>query len=389
MASEYDFIPLSVPELRGNELTYLKECLDTNFVSSAGPFVERFERTVAGYVGTSCAVATVNGTAALHIALLVAGVKPGDEVLVPDLTFIAPVNAIRYAGAHPVFMDVTSDYWQMDPGKVVEFLDKECRADGGCLFNRQTGRPVKAILPVHILGHPVDMQPIVEAARRYGLPVIEDATEALGVKYHEAKVGALGDIACFSFNGNKIITTGGGGMLTTNNEEWARRAKYLTTQAKDDPVEYVHHEIGYNYRLTNLQAAVGVAQMERLDDYVRAKRAIAGRYEQGLAFVPGLTLPAEAPGSFSTFWLYTVLVDEAGYDMDSRALQKALAERHMQTRPLWTPIHTLRPYRDCQAYRIETADQVYRGALSLPCSVGLQEADQERVIAAIRGLIGL
>ncbi len=381
-------IPLSVPEMRGNELAYLRECIETNWVSYVGPFVTRFEDRMAKYVGTSHAVATNSGTAALHVALLVAGVKPGDEVLVPDLTFIAPANAIRYAGAFPVFVDVTPDHWQMDAGKVAEFLGKECRADGGRLRNHRTGRPVTAIMPVHLLGHPVDMQPIVDAARSHNLRVIEDATETLGGKYRGTMVGSLGDISCFSFNGNKIITTGGGGMLNTSNEEWARRAKYLTTQAKDDPIEYVHHEIGYNYRLTNLQAAVGAGQMENLDDYIRIKRDIAARYAKGLADVPGLTLPQEAPWAFSTFWLYTLLVDEARYGMDSRALQRALADRNIQTRPLWAPIHEQRPYRDCQAYRIETAPHIHRRALSLPCSVGLREDDQQRVIAAVRGLAG-
>jgi len=380
-------IPLSMPEMRGNELAYLRECIETNWVSYVGPFVTRFEEQMAKYVGTRHAVATNSGTAALHIALLVAGVKPGDEVLVSDLTFVAPVNAIRYAGAFPVFMDVTADHWQMDPAKVAEFLEKECHVADGRLRNRRTGRPVTAIIPVHILGHPVDMQPIVDAARRHGLKVIEDATEALGGKYRGTMIGALGDVACFSFNGNKIITTGGGGMINTDNEAWAQKAKYLTTQAKDDPIEYVHHEIGYNYRLTNLQAAVGVAQMENLDEYVRIKREIAGRYAKGLADVPGLTPPKEAPWALSTFWLYTVLVDEARYGMDSRALQRALAERNIQSRPLWAPIHTQRPYRDCQAYRIETTDRLYRDALSLPCSVGLTQADQERVIAAVRELV--
>ena len=380
------FVPLCAPELRGNEWMYIKECLDTNFVSSVGPFVDRFEHMVADYVGARYAVATNSGTAALHIALLVAGVRPDDEVLVSDLTFVAPVNAIRYVGAFPVFMDVTAEHWQMDPQKVETFLKEECAAVDGRLRNRRTNRLVTAILPVHILGHPVDIKPIADVARRYGLKVIEDATEALGAKCRGARVGAPGDIACFSFNGNKIITTGGGGMLTTNNEAWAQKAKYLTTQAKDDPIEYVHHEIGYNYRLTNLQAAVGVGQMENLDDYIRIKRGIAERYTKGLSDVPGLTLPTEAPWAFSTFWLYTVLVEEACYGMDSRFLQRALAERNIQTRPLWAPIHDQRPYRDCQAYRVEVVPRLHRQALSLPCSVGLRDADQQRVIDAVRDL---
>ena len=247
-------IPLCVPEIRGNEWKYVKECLDTNWVSSVGSFVDRFERMLADYIGTIHAVATTSGTAALHIALLVAGVQPDDEVLVPTLSFIAPANAIRYTGAWPVFIDSEPIYWQMDPEKVLDFLEKECRWQGESLLNKTTGRRVKAILPVHILGHPCDIDPIREAAQKYDLAIIEDATESLGAKYKGNMVGRLGDIACFSFNGNKLITTGGGGMIVTNDESWANRARYLSTQAKDDPIEYFHSEIGYNYRLTNISS---------------------------------------------------------------------------------------------------------------------------------------
>jgi perosamine synthetase len=237
-------IPLSVPEINGNEWEYVKECLDSNWVSSAGPFVERFEQMVADYVGTQHAVATVNGTAALHLALLVAGVQPDDEVLVPALTFIAPANAVRYAGAWPVFIDAEPAYWQMDAEKVMNFLEHRCAWANGELRNKNTGRRVRGILPVHILGHPCDMDPIVDLARKFRLVVIEDATESLGALYKERMVGHLGDVACFSFNGNKVITTGGGGMIVTDNEAWAERARYLSTQAKDNPVEYIHNEIG-------------------------------------------------------------------------------------------------------------------------------------------------
>jgi perosamine synthetase len=266
------FIPLCVPEIRGNEWDYIKECLDSNWVSSVGAFVDRFEGAVANYVGTEHAVATVSGTAALHIALLVAGVQPDDEVLVPTLSFIAPANAIRYVGAWPVFIDAEPIHWQMDPVKVQGFLENECRSQGGNLINRTTGRRVKAILPVHILGHPCDMDPILEVADRYELITIEDATESLGAQYKKRMAGKLGQIACFSFNGNKLITTGGGGMIVTDNQAWAERARYLTTQAKDDPIEYFHSEIGYNYRLTNIQAAMGVAQMEQIENFINQKK---------------------------------------------------------------------------------------------------------------------
>lgn len=374
------FIPLCVPAIQGNEWLYIKDCLDTGWVSSVGAYVDRFERELAAYVGTKYAVAVVNGTAALHIALLVAGVCPDDEVLVSTLTFIAPVNAIRYAGAWPVFMDTEPDYWQMDPQKVLEFLEKECSWQNGHLYNRSTGRRVKAILPVHILGHPVDLSLIIEAARKYNLVIIEDATESLGAQYKGHKVGCLGDIACYSFNGNKLITTGGGGMLVTNNEAWAYRAKYLTTQAKDDPVEFVHGDIGYNYRLTNIQAALGCAQLEQLETYIAAKRHIAATYTQALQDVPGIRPMPEAKWATSVFWLYTILVDEKKYGLDSRGLLSKLKQAGVQTRPLWQPAHLNQPYRDCIAYRCEVAPALKRDALSLPCSVNLSDSDQGYVI---------
>lgn len=375
-------IPLCEPEIRGNEWTYIKECLDTNWVSSVGPFVDRFEHLLATYVEAQYAVATVTGTAALHIALLVAGVQPDDEVLVSTLTFIAPANAIRYCGAWPVFIDAEPHHWQMDPEKVAAFLARECYWVNGALHNKTTRRRVKAILPVHILGHPVDMDPILCLARTYNLTVIEDATESLGARYKGRMVGHIGDIGCFSFNGNKTITTGSGGMIVTDNAAWARKAKYLTTQAKDDAVEYIHHEVGYNYRLTNLQAAMGCAQIERLDDYIAAKRRIAATYTAALHRIPGITPLPEAPWACSTFWLYTVLVDETRYGLDSRALMQCLAEDGIQTRPLWQPLHLSPAHRSGWQCPCPTAERLQRTALSLPCSVHLA-SDQHQVIAAM------
>ena len=379
-------IPLCVPEIRGNEWRYIKECLDTNWVSSVGPFVDRFERMMADYVGTKYAVATVNGTAALHIALLVAGIQPDDEVLVSTITFISPANAIRYVGAWPVFIDAEPEYWQMDPQKTVDFLEEECRWVNGQLYNKTTGRRVKAILPVHILGHPVDMDPILEVARKYDLVVIEDAAESLGAKYKGRMVGHLGSIACFSFNGNKIITTGGGGMIVTDNEVSARKAKYLTTQAKDDPLEYIHNEIGYNYRLTNIQAAMGCAQLELLDEYIAAKRRIAATYNESLRSMGGIAPMAEAPWAESIYWMYTVLVDESEYGMDSRALLRELADRGIQTRPLWQPLHLSAAHAGPLNPDLVVAEGLNRMGLTLPCSVGLPAAEQSRVIETITAL---
>ncbi len=378
------FIPLCVPVVRGNEWNYVKECLDTGWVSSVGSYVDRFEREMAARAGTPHAVATVNGTSALHIALLVAGVQPEEEVLVSTLTFIAPANAVRYAGAWPVFIDAEPDYWQMDPARVAEFLRERCERRGGVLRNRRTGRRVKAIIPVHILGHPVDLDPILALAREFDLAVIEDATESLGARYRGRPLGQLGDMACFSFNGNKIITTGGGGMITTASAEFAAKAKYLTTQAKDDPLEYEHHEIGYNYRLTNLQAAMGCAQLDQLDAYIEHKRDTARFYAEALADVPGISCMQQAPWAESIAWLFTIRVDAADFGIDSRALLRRLDVAKIQTRPLWQPMHRSLAHAGSEVVGGEVADALCRDCLSLPCSADISEAQRERVAEAIR-----
>ena len=382
------FIPLCVPHISGNEWEYVKDCLDTGWVSSVGSYVTRFEKMTADYVGTKHAVAAVSGTAALHTALLVAGVKPDDEVIVSNLSFIAPANAIRYCGASPVFVDVDPDYWQMDHRIVAEFLKTKCSVSQGVLVNKETGRRVRAVLPVHILGHPVDIDPILELAREYNLPVIEDATESLGAVYKDRKVGRLGDIACFSFNGNKLITTGGGGMIVTDNDEWAARAKYLTTQAKDDEIEYVHGSVGYNYRLTNVQAALGCAQIEQIEPFIEKKRAIAKRYEDAFRSVPGLSPMPRAAWADPVYWLYTILIDEATYGEDSRALMRRLAQNNIQARPLWQPLHRSPAHPAAQSCGGEVAERLNRKALSLPCSVGIEPHELESVIAVISGAHG-
>jgi len=377
-------VPLCVPEIRGNEWSYVKECLDSNWVSSAGPFVDRFERDLAAYVGTKHAVATCNGTAALHIALLIAGVQADDEVLVSTLTFIAPANAIRYVSAWPVFMDSESGYWQMDPQRVKDFLEKGCQWRNGELYNKVTGRHVKAILPVHILGHPVDMDAILEMGRKYNLAIIEDATESLGAKYYRRMVGHLGDVACFSFNGNKIITSGGGGMIVSDNETRLHRAKYLTTQAKDRPVEYIHNEVGYNYRLSNIQAAMGCAQLERINDFIAAKRRIAHNYYKGLKNVKGIIPMTEAPWANSIFWMYTILVKEEVFGIGSKKLMEMLAAEGIQARPLWQPLHQSKAHLGMAGHDCPVSQGLHRAALSLPCSAGLSEDHQNLVIDAIR-----
>ena len=376
-------IPLSVPLIEGNEWAYVKDCLDTGWVSSVGRYVGQFEEKVADYIGSKYAVACASGTAALHLALLVAGVGPGQEVILPALTFIAPANAVRYTGAFPVFIDVEPDFWQMDVPQLKEFLVNGCDFKNGKLINRKSKRQVTAIIAVHLLGHPVDMKGLMAVAREFNLTVIEDAAESIGAQYRKKNIGNWGDIACFSFNGNKIITTGGGGMLLTKNRLWGEKARYLSTQAKEDGPEYIHHEIGYNYRLTNIQAAVGLAQMERLDEFIDRKRRIARKYQEQLKGIRGLILPREAAGAFSTWWLYTVLLD-ATFGMDRSQLLTALQRRGIQTRPLWQPLPSLAPFKDCFAYKADVANALYARALSLPSSVGLTPAQQQTIVREIR-----
>ncbi len=385
---EEGFIPLCVPEIRGNAWRYVKECLDTGWVSSVGAYVTRLENDIAARLGGGLAVAFTSGTAALHVALMLAGVGAGDEVLLPSLTFIAPAFAVRYLGAWPVFCDVDPLYWQMDPAQVRGFLQEGCRRQGGQVINEATGRRVKALLPVDLLGHPADMDALMELAQEFGLTVVEDATESLGALYKGRPVGGLGHIGCLSFNGNKTITSGGGGMLVTGDARLAAKARYLSTQAKDDPLEYVHHQVGFNYRLSNIQAALGCAQLELLDEYVAAKRRIHQAYQEGLAGVPGLRLSALAPWAESACWLSTLEVDPAAYGMDSRALLKALHQRRIQTRPLWQPLHQSPALAGGHSLGCPVSERLHGQGLSLPSSVGLAPADQERVVAAIRQLAG-
>lgn len=378
------YIPLSVPLIGGNAAKYIQECLEQHWVSSAGKFVDAFEQDVARRANRRHGVACTSGTAAIHLGLIVAGVKPDDEVIVPALTFAAPAFAVRYLGAWPVFVDVDPDYWQLDPQRVRDFIERYCRWQNGALINTRSGRRVSAILPVDLLGHPADMDAILELARARGLAVIEDATESLGAGYRGAPVGDRADIACFSFNGNKVVTAGGGGVVVTNDQAMADRARHLSTQAKRDPVEYEHDEIGFNYRLTNLQAALGLSQLELLDEYVAKKRSIAARYTAAFSAIGGVRTMKQAPWAQSSFWLYTALFDPEAFGINSRALMRALAARRIQSRPLWQPLHRSDALKDARATAdAPVAERIAAMALSLPSSVGLTGTDQQKVIDAV------
>ena len=368
-------LPLLEPFFNGNEWKYVKECLDTGWVSSRGQFVEQFEKKVAQYTGAKYAVATVNGTTALHIAMLVLGIKPDEEVLVSNLAFVAPANAIRYCQAVPVLIDADPETWQMDVGKVKHFLEHECERQGKQVRNKRSGRNIRAILPVHVLGLACAMDRIVLLAREYGLHVIEDAAEGMGIKIDGVHVGTIGDIGVLSFNGNKIVTAGGGGMVLTNDSAKAEYAKYLSTQAKDDSIESIHNEIGYNYRLNNLQAAVGLAQLEQIDAFLEKKRKIAKYYEEKLRKITRISLMPSVKNIDSNFWLYTVLLRESTSLTERKEIVRMLNHRGIGSRPIWCPISDLPPYQDCQAYSIKNSPSLYRRGISLPSSVGLDESE--------------
>jgi perosamine synthetase len=383
-----EWIFLSTPSIRGQEWKYVKDCLDTEWVSSAGRYVEKFEKEICGFTGAKHGVACVNGTAALDAALRLIGVGEGDEVLVPTLTFVATVNAVRYTGARPVFMDCDR-FYNLDPEKTLEFLKRETKIKKGAVYNKKTGRRLAAVMPVHVFGNAANLQEVVSFCRHRNIKIIEDSTESLGSFYRAGEfkgvhTGLIGDIGCLSFNGNKIITTGGGGMILTNEENYARRGRYLTTQAKDDEVRFIHNEVGFNYRLTNLQAALGVGQMEKLPDFLRVKRENYLLYKKEIVKIPGLVL-AEVPDyADNNYWMYALQIDKKIYGEDREALMHRLNGKMIQTRPVWFLNHLQKPYRSCQSYRIENAVRLWEKTLNLPCSVHLTKAQIRKVIQALK-----
>lgn len=384
-----EFIPLSVPNLGGNELKYVSEAVETSWVSTAGPFVNRFEDALASYVGSSRAVACQSGTAGIHIALQVAGVQHDDEVIVPALTFIASVNPVHYLGAHPVFMDC-DDSLCMDPDKLERFLHEECEVRSGGLFDHVTGRRIAALVVVHVFGNMADMSRIVELCEAYGIPVIEDAAEALGTCYTEGAfaqrfAGTMADFGVYSFNGNKIVTTGGGGAIVARDPETLDHAKHLTTQAKSDPLYYEHDEVGYNYRMTNLQAALGLAQLEQLESFITVKHRNYQLYREAFNRDGRSLLLGFREGTRSNMWFYSLLT---GSRDDRDRLIKALGERKIQTRPIWGLISDQLPYRDCRTYLLDKAPWYRDRVVNLPCSTSLTEAQVNQVVEEVSTLIG-
>lgn len=381
------FIPLSVPNLKGKELEYVSHAVETEWVSTGGPYVTRFEEKIAEYVYSKGAVACQNGTAGLHIALEVCGVTNKDEVIVPTLTFIAAVNPVKYIGADPVFMDC-DDSLTMDTDKLMTFCKNECSFTDGKLINDKSHKQIKAIIVVHVFGNMADMEKIMEIADRYRLDVIEDATEALGTYYTQGKyegkhAGTIGKVGVYSFNGNKIITTGGGGMIVSDDEELLQRAKHLTTQAKSDELFYTHDEIGYNYRMTNLQAALGLAQLEQLENFIAIKKENYEAYKKGLSDMDNLKILTFKSGIRPNYWFYALYCDEK-YLLNRDEMIHYLASKKIQSRPIWGLVSDQKPYAESQTYRIENAQKYLNHIVNIPCSSNLKKDDVEYVIECIK-----
>ncbi len=362
---------LHEPSFRGNEWLYLKECLDSTFVSSVGKFVDRFEADLAGYTGAKYAVAVVNGTAALHIALKLAGVKPNDEVLVPALSFVATANAVAYCGATPHFVDSEASTLGVDASKLRDYLASKTEQRAGQCVNCSTGQVIRAVVPMHTFGHSVNLDGMLAVAHDFNLALVEDAAESLGSYYCGRHTGTFGLMGALSFNGNKTITTGGGGAILTDDSELARHAKHLTTTAKlPHPWEYRHDEIGYNYRLPNINAALGCAQLEQLPAILESKRHLFERYQAAFSSVPQVRMVAEPEGCLSNYWLQTLLLDENHANWRD-AILTATNDAKLMTRPAWNLLPELVPYRECPGMELPVAESLERRLINLPSSAFL------------------
>jgi perosamine synthetase len=373
-------IPLSLPNLAGKEWEYVKQCLDTGWISTAGSFVDRFEVEFAQYLEVDGAVSVVNGTAALHIALQLLGVESNDLVIMPNVTFVASANAISYIGASPLLMDIDQYSWQMDLDLLENFLATDCKLDSSSiLVHKETGRKISALMIVHVQGNICDMDRLLAICNDYKLPVLEDAAEALGAEYKGQFAGTLGDIGCFSFNGNKIMSTGGGGMIVSQNSEHLKRAKHLTTTAKRDSLTYFHDEVGYNYRLVNVLAALGVAQLEQLDSFIDSKIKTARYYRDNLKGIGDIGFQLAQDGVKSNEWLFTIT------SSSMQELLDYLNVNGVMSRPFWIPMNQLPMYsNNIYINHRDVSASVHSSALSIPCSTNILESDLAKVVSTIK-----
>lgn len=383
-------IPLSVPNFKGNELAYITNAIETEWVSTGGAYIDQFEKEIAQYLNVGSAVACQTGTSGLHLALILSGVQADDEVIVPTLTFIATVNPVKYLLAHPIFMDC-DDSLCMDMNKLREFCENECYLEEGKLINRSTGRHIKTVIVVHVFGNMADMWALMDIANQYHLKVIEDATEALGSyytdgPYQDKYAGTIGNIGVYSFNGNKIITTGGGGMIVSSEPDALKKAKYLSTQAKDDPANFIHGDVGYNYRMTNVQAALGVAQLEQLEHFINIKKENYFTYRNKINNqIEGLKLLDFRKNIRPNYWFYSLYIEDTDRYSRDQIIQY-LKNENIQSRPLWGLIHKQKPYLETQSYKIDKAYNYQDRIVNIPCSSNLSTNDVDIVLEKISAI---
>jgi|TARA_Y100000294_G_scaffold29021_1_gene24436 aminotransferase in exopolysaccharide biosynthesis len=389
-------INLHEPLIVGNEKKYIKNCLENNWVSSAGKYVNIFERKIAKYTKVKYAVACINGTSALQLSLKLVGVKKDDEVIVPSITFIAPVNAIHYNGAKPIFMDCDK-YYTIDENKTINFINKETititkNLSGqkkNVTFNKKTRKRISAIIIVHVFGNAAKFSNLINLCKKKNIALVEDAAESIGTfynsnKYNKKHTGTIGNVGCLSFNGNKIITTGGGGMILTNNKKIAQRAKYLTTQAKDNSIYSIHNEVGYNFRLTNIQAALGLAQLELLPKYIQKKQSIHKRYKKIINTINNLSISDSPDFATSNYWLNILEISKKLTKKKLSKLINYLKKNGIEVKPLWYPNHLQKKYKDCQKYKIKNINKIYLNRLCLPSGVGLTNKQQNFICKKLK-----
>ncbi len=381
------FIPLSVPHISGNEWKYIKDCLETNWVSSTGKYVDLFEKKIEQYTKAKYAIACINGTSALHISLILSGVSRNDEVIVPTISFIAPINAINYCNAKPVFMDVDDNY-TIDIKKTIEFLNTKTIFKNGVTINKKTKRKILAVIVVHVYGRSVLLDELLQVCKRKNISIIEDSAESLGNFFEKGinknkHVGTIGKFGCLSFNGNKIITSGGGGMIVTNNKILAQKAKYLTTTAKDNTIEFVHNEVGYNYRLTNIQAALGLAQLEKINQYLKKKELIYLNYKKFIGQNNKLFFKEIPKFASSNHWLNLVEFIDCNTKKNLLKKIEVFKKNKIEVRPIWQLNHLQKVYKNCEKYKISNATILVNRTLCLPSSVSLTTKDIKRVVAII------
>ena len=382
-------IPLSVPNLKGNEKKYLKKCISTEFVSSVGEYVTIFEKNISKFTKAKYAVACSSGTTALHLALRAISIEKDDEVIVPSMSFIATVNPVRYINASPVFMDC-DNFYNLDIYKFKQFIEKNTFFKNGFTINKKTKKKIKAVIPVHFSGNAVDLEAIVNFCKKKNIKIVEDAAEALGTFYLRGKLknkhaGIIGDIGCLSFNGNKIITSGGGGMIITNDKKLAKKCKYLSTQATNDSIIYKHDDIGYNYRLTNIQAAVGVAQLEKIQLFIKKKKDIYGFYKKKIDKIPGLEVAPRPKYANNNNWMMTIIINK-NFRYKKDMLIKKLFKKNIQTRSMWLPIHLQKKYIKFEKYKITKSIELFNSSINIPCSTNLSSNQMKKVASILLNL---